>query len=221
MFAGRIAAAAGSFFLIASCASTQSEYVTFQFPPPDEEFYETSYEMSAHRLHLPVIHDGEGLEQASVLVNATFDSSIGVSVIFDHYEMDGEMSENISLHAGIWDYTADEHVDFGGGTYSRSLIENYYAEISREEYDLLVSQFDESGFYDVAFTDAGETFCTDGTTYYVRALTKNKQNLFARHTCDNGFSGLIDHAAPLFDLARKYFPQIAPRLTKAEARIRG
>lgn len=213
--------------LIAACASTSSETVAVRIPPPSDDFYRESFVSSVNRLGIFRIRENDArrssmpeMEQVLVVVSASFDGMIGVSLLkYTDDRVPGEEVEDYSIHVVLRDYNSDEFEEFGEVTKSTVQFTSYWTEAPSSEAEAVFIGLVNDNFYRQKFTDKNEALCTDGTTYYIEGRSHERHNLIARHTCDNGFSELFSHADALFDLVKARVPQVAERLGRAELAI--
>ena len=168
--------------VLSGCVSNENELVEFKLEPPSDNFYLESFERNVNRLGLYRVKEADGIEQALVVVNASFDAMIGLSLVRDVIDKEDDKFENYALDVSVWEHSKDEYrktEDVGEFT---SVIKRYHADVTNADIDRVAERLRDFNFYNEQFTDKPDAFWTDGTTYVIEARLNNKYNIVARHS---------------------------------------
>jgi len=209
-----------SLLIEASCETATPATQVFRPPPPQDEIYEEYFERYVSRLDQFRSQPTDEFEQALLIIDASFDALIGISIVRDKELEQYSRFSCCSLTVSIIDRTSDAYLKTGEVGEFTSVLRRYHVKVSREEVDQVAASISNSKFYSDTFTDKSERVCADGTIYWLEANFNHRENLIARHACDNGFNQKIAAADALFALAVEKMPMIVKRLGDIQSSIK-
>ena len=208
-----------SIIAVSGCISNRNEHIEFTLEPPGDEFYSAGFERAVNRLGLYRSKSADGVDQALVVINASFDGMIGISLLRDIVDEDDDQFESYTLAVAVWEHSKDALRQKDEIRELKSVIKSYYTEVTSSDVERVAKRLEESRFYKEAFTDKPDSFCADGITYFIEARFNENHNVIGRHSCDNGYASTILAVDLLFDLAISEFPMVSERLIKSENAI--
>jgi hypothetical protein len=191
----------------------------------DQAFFK---EQMAH-LFMNLSQDGDNTDRVDVYFSAFGYGSIAISALHESFYSEEELVELTNIYVSMRLTQNNQHQALKNGNKVTATVEIFDASISMHEFEELISHLDRNDFYsrpdsnvsdeNAPTRDGAEIICLDGGGYMLNLQVKKRHKLISRNMCYSKYSDASSYAAPLFELARETFPEIAGQLSKVESML--
>lgn len=192
--------------------------IVLEDPWTDENLLDYFIKTTA-RLELNRAHHQDTIDQALVVIDASFDATVGISLTRDIIDEEYHKFESYDLTVAIIEGSDRSHEDFGDVRQFTTIVRRYHVDATPAEVSAIESKLSSSNFYLQKLSDRSGRGCADGTVYFIEAKFGKNRNLVARHSCHDNYVETFQAANAIIELARARIPMLNARLATVQSGV--